>query len=193
MNKGYLSLSLFFSNFFNRSMVPISPLAMHNRIQGSYRCGSLYGHLPGSPPPFLSTGTVVYSNPHFSSVFAEFSTKNARWQKQQHVCFFLLGHRQTFIAMLLLSVPLPVKIISSGFPPIKSATCLRAASIASRGTSPIHANRKGFQMIPSGMAASRAVHQVKQVSWPCIQIYFFHLCFHFHTRDNIYSLLLAVR
>ena len=95
--------------------------------------------------PFLSTGTAVYSNPHFSRVFAELSTEKCS-MAETTMClpFFCWAIASPFNAMLLLSVPLPVKMISSGFPPIKSATCPRAISIASRGTSPHSCRHEGL-------------------------------------------------
>ncbi len=60
-------------------------------------------------------------------------------------------------AVLLLSDPLPVKIISSGLAFIKAATCSLAASIASRAGSPQLCRQEGLpnESPRNGSMASR--------------------------------------
>ena len=126
------------------SIVPTSPLAcmIETRIVSS-RIAFLTSS--GLTVPFLSTGTAVYSKPHFSRVLAEFSTEKCSMEETT-MCFpfFCCAIAKPLSAKLLDSVPLPVKMISSGLPPINCATCPRANSIPSRGISPHSCRQEGL-------------------------------------------------
>jgi len=176
------------------SMVPISPLACMIDTRIGIAADRFTDIFRVHTTVFLSTGTMVYSNPHFSSVFLLNSARKNAQLAETTTClpFFCWAIARPLSPCCCFRGALPVKIISSGFPPIKSATCLRAASIASRGTSPHSCKQEGFPNDSAGMAASRAVHQVKQVSWPCYPDILFSSLLSFpHPRINN-NILLAV-